>query len=174
MSTIQFEENPTDDRFVLVKFKNSKNFLNFITSNIPYNYRHWNPEYRCLEIHKKYLKLTTEVSEKMFAEVEISAKVRKDLLEILSQEPFRSSQNDFSEKSDGSYGSDKKSSLRASQFAKKIIFQKFFLTPDVPEYILDAVYKTMVFKCHPDVGGDSEVFLELTKSYEELKLLYKK
>lgn len=47
--------------------------------------------------------------------------------------------------------------------------ETLFLTVDAPDYILEAVWKAVVSKNHPDVGGDAERFLELKRAYERIK-----
>ncbi len=44
-----------------------------------------------------------------------------------------------------------------------------YLTSNVPEYILEAVWKAVLKKNHPDVGGDPEVFMKMKQAYEEIK-----
>jgi hypothetical protein len=48
-------------------------------------------------------------------------------------------------------------------------YETLFLTPDAPDYILEAVWKSMIAKHHPDKGGDPERFLETKKAYERIK-----
>ena len=44
-----------------------------------------------------------------------------------------------------------------------------YLTSNVPEYILEAVWRAVLKKNHPDVGGDPEVFMKMKKAYEDIK-----
>ncbi len=44
-----------------------------------------------------------------------------------------------------------------------------YLTVGAPRYILEAVWKAIVKKCHPDKGGDTDKFLEYKEAYEEIK-----
>ena len=43
------------------------------------------------------------------------------------------------------------------------------LTSGAPEYILEAVWKAVLKKNHPDKGGDPEVFMRMKKAYEDIK-----
>jgi hypothetical protein len=43
------------------------------------------------------------------------------------------------------------------------------LTDDAPPYIVDAAYKALVAKTHPDVGGSPERFMEIQQAYERVK-----
>lgn len=44
-----------------------------------------------------------------------------------------------------------------------------FLTPDAPDFMIEAAYKALVKVHHPDLGGDTVTFKKIQKAYEELK-----
>lgn len=51
----------------------------------------------------------------------------------------------------------------------KTAHSSLFLTPDAPDFMLDAAYKALVKVHHPDCGGDAVIFRKIQKAYEELK-----
>lgn len=44
-----------------------------------------------------------------------------------------------------------------------------YLAEGAPEYVVDAVWKTLAKRNHPDVGGDAEVFKRLQEAYLRIK-----
>jgi len=48
-------------------------------------------------------------------------------------------------------------------------FASLFLTPNAPHEIVDAVWKAVVRKYHPDVGGDEDRFVQMKDAYEKIK-----
>lgn len=48
-------------------------------------------------------------------------------------------------------------------------FRTLFLTPDAPDFIIDAVWKALARKHHPDTGGDAEAFRRYNEAYKKIK-----
>ena len=64
----------------------------------------------------------------------------------------------------------KKPSITIQQNAGRIEdYNTLHLTPSAPGYILDAVWKMIIRKCHPDKGGDTEKFTQYKDAYERIK-----
>lgn len=52
---------------------------------------------------------------------------------------------------------------------KKNPYATFFLTPDAPMFIVEAVWRAILLKHHPDHGGDPAAFIAFKEAYDELK-----
>lgn len=48
-------------------------------------------------------------------------------------------------------------------------YATLYLVDNAPIWAVDAVWKSLVKQKHPDVGGDSEEFLNFKKAYEAIK-----
>lgn len=48
-------------------------------------------------------------------------------------------------------------------------FSVLFLTPSAPSFIIEAVWRAILKKHHPDVGGDADKFLSYKQAYERLR-----
>ena len=64
----------------------------------------------------------------------------------------------------------KKASVKKAEVVNKFeAYATLFLTPDAPGFIIDAVWKALALKHHPDRGGDSEAFKTFSVAYEKIK-----
>lgn len=50
-------------------------------------------------------------------------------------------------------------------------FSVLYLTNSAPGFIIEVVYKALVKKHHPDVGGDQESFMKIKAAYDRIKKL---
>jgi hypothetical protein len=48
-------------------------------------------------------------------------------------------------------------------------YSQLHLTHDAPSFIVDAVWKAIIKHQHPDVGGDSEIFMKYKAAYESVR-----
>ena len=48
-------------------------------------------------------------------------------------------------------------------------YSVLYLTPNAPEYMVDAAWKALAKEHHPDRGGDPEVFKQIQAAYMKLK-----
>ena len=55
----------------------------------------------------------------------------------------------------------------------KSSFAVLFLTEDVPDFLLDSVFRILAKKYHPDVGGDPDKFKLYREAYNDCKRVRK-
>jgi len=52
--------------------------------------------------------------------------------------------------------------------SKAQAYEQLYLTPDAPEEVVKAVWRTLAKMHHPDRGGDEETFKKLQEAYEKV------
>ena len=126
---------------------NNTDLKNFLSSSLPQGSRTWNKNSKCWVILPFVLGKVIAYSRHLFSQIDSSSipiryqrTIQKALQGIIEDEKdIKSNSSPYS---------------------------TLYLTTEAPDFIVKAVYKALVFKYHPDKGGDSEQFQRVKDAYD--------
>ena len=128
---------------------NNKDLQNFLSS-LPANTRTWNSNLKCWVIVPEILYKIASYSRHMFNRIDSSSvpiQYQRIVQRALQGLP------DI-ETSDKTYSYSPYSIL--------------YVTKEAPDCVIKAAYKALVFKYHPDRGGDAEEFQKVKAAYDKI------
>jgi|TARA_R110000765_G_scaffold340316_1_gene430397 hypothetical protein len=134
-----------------------KSLQGFLSSSISQNQRTWDKNNSCWVVVPEVLPEVINYSRHLFNDIDSSSIPIR--YQTIVQETL---QGKIKPKSTNT-----KSSLNTG-LKDSSSYRILYLTPEAPGFVVKAVYKALAIKHHPDKGGDTEQFQELTEAYNKI------
>lgn len=140
-----------DTQFCTLKHGYNKRFFDFVKFGVkPLSYRRYSPDKKNWEVHISRLPLVVAYGKKQFTHVDYSSLPTDLQMDLVSQ------LNNLSERT-------------VAQWHAPTAYELLHLLPTAPIEVARAAYRALAFIHHPDRGGNSEVFREITEAFEEIE-----
>ena len=157
MSNLSLKYNPFNETIEMF-FKNKE--LQSFLSSLPQNTRTWNKEEVCWVVVPEIVYKVISYSRHFFNDIDCSSLPIRYQREV--QEALSGILKDGSIPPGANYKSPPQDISP---------YRILYLTSDAPDFIVKSVFKTLVKKYHPDVGGNTDKFREVKKAHDRIKEL---
>ena len=143
------------DKYIQV-FVNHKDVVSYLKYTVPSKHRMYDASAKCWVVHVKHLLPIVQLGYAKIGHVDYSA------LPAQHQMLIASNKKDWTKASSTSRVFTSRGNDQVTAYAT------LHLQPDAPQCVIKAAYRALSKEHHPDRGGDSDKFKEITQAYEEL------
>lgn len=141
-------------------------FVDAVKARIPSDFRRYEPHNRTWFVYVPYIEEARrlcalyypelqELNREAFDEREERAKARREEDEARRQQAYGSR----------GYGNPQ----QANPHAENDPYTRLHVTRDAPKEVVDATYRALARKAHPDAGGSTQAMQALNAAYDEIK-----